>query len=106
MLQLGTKTYFIIGYDFFSYNGSNFNQIGRITDDPKFLNVGWGRNVKDIFAGMRDGIAHYNGENTVYLYQTTENVFVRKGIVFDSEFFFIGRDSNGNNLIFHGKLNE
>ena len=105
LLQLGNKTYFIIGYDFFSYNGTTFSKIKRLSDDPKFLNVGWGRNEKDIFLGMRDGIAHYNGENTVYLYQSTENIFVREGIMFDTEVFFIGR-TNGNNLMIHGKLNE
>lgn len=106
LLQLGSKTYFIIGYDFFSYNGNIFSKVGRLSDDPRFLNVGWGRNEKDIFLGMRDGIAHFNGENTVYLYQTSENIFVRKGIVFDEEVFFIGRDGNGNNLIFHGILSN
>lgn len=105
LLQLGNKTYFIIGYDFFSYNGNKFLKIEKISDDPKFRNIGWGRNEKDIFLGMRDGIAHYNGENTVYLYQSTENVFVRLGIVFDKEVFFVGRDANGNNLMFHGSLN-
>lgn len=106
LLQLGNKTYFIIGYDFFSYNGNTFTKISRLSDDPKYLNVGWGRNEKDIFLGMRDGIAHYNGENTVYLYQTSGNIFVRKGIVFDKDVFFIGRDGNGNNLMIHGHLNK
>lgn len=106
ILQLGTKTYFIIGYNFFSYNGNTFSKIGKLSDDPKFRNIGWGRNEKDIFLGMRDGVVHYNGENTIYLYQTPENVFVREGIVFEKEVFFVGRDSNGNNLIFQGKLNE
>ncbi|MCE7858000.1 MAG: hypothetical protein DYG97_15970, partial [Ignavibacteria bacterium CHB3] len=102
---LGSHIYFIIGYDFFKFNGNDFLKIGRLSDDPKFLHVGWGRNEKDIFLGMRDGIAHYNGDSTVYLYQTPNNVFVRAGIVFENEIFFIGRDSYGNNLMFHGKLN-
>jgi len=106
ILLLISKIYFIIGYCLFSYNGNTFLKIGRLSDDPKFLHVGWGRNEKDIFIGMRDGVAHYNGENTVYLFQSTENIFVREGIVFESEIFFIGRDSNGNNLMIHGKLNE
>jgi hypothetical protein len=105
LLQIGNKTYFIIGYDFFSYNRTDFSKIGTLSDDPKFLNVGWGRSEKDVFIGMRDGVAHYNGENTVYLYQSTENIFVRKGIIFDKEVFFIGR-ANGNNLMIHGILNE
>jgi hypothetical protein len=106
ILSLNSKIYFIIGYDFFSYNGNSFLKIGKLSDDPKFLNIGWGRNEKDIFIGMRDGVAHFNGENTVYLYQSNENIFVRKGIVFDKEVFFVGRDGYGNNLMFHGKLNE
>jgi len=106
LLQLGTKTYFIIGYDFYYYNGNTFSKVGRLSDDPKFRNIAWGRSTKDIFLGMRDGIAHYNGENTVYLYQTPNNVFVRAGMVFENEVFFIGRDSYGNNLMFHGKLND
>lgn len=105
ILNLNSRIYFIIGYDFFSYNGNTFTKIGKLSDDPKFLNVGWGRNEKDIFLGMRDGVAHYNGENTVYLYKSTENIFVREGIVFEKEVFFIGSDSYGNNLIIHGMLN-
>jgi len=106
IIALNSKIDFIIGFDLFSYNRNSFLKIGRLSDDPKFLDVGWGRNEKDIFLGMRDGIAHYNGENTIYLYQSSENIFVRLGIVFEKEVFFIGRDSNGNNLMFHGKLNE
>jgi hypothetical protein len=105
LLQLGNVTYFIIGYDFFSFNGNKFLKIGRLSDDHKFLNVAWGRNKKDIFLGMADGIAHYNGENTIYLYQSPEKILVRNGIAFNNEVFFIGR-SNGNNLMIHGKLKE
>lgn len=105
ILSLNSKVYFLIGYEFFCYKENTFSKIGRLSDDPKFLNVGWGRNEKDVFLGMRDGIAHYNGKNTVYLYQAAENIFVREGIVFDNEVFFIGR-TNGNNLMIHGKLNE
>ncbi len=101
---MGSKTYFIIGYDFYSYNGETLIKIGRLSEDQKFLNAGIGRNEKDVFLGMLDGIAHYNGENTIYLYQTIDKSFVRKGIIFEKEVFFLGRDTNGNNLIFHGKL--
>ena len=105
LLQLGSETYFIIGYDFFTYIGSGFQKIGRLTDSPKFRNIGAGRNQKDIFLFMTDGIMHYNGEDAVYLYQTIYKSFVSKGILFEKDVFFLGRDTNGNNLIFHGKLN-
>ena len=105
LLQLGSETYFIIGYDFFWYNGSGFQKVGRLTDNSKFRNLGTGRNRKDIFLFMTDGIMHYNGENSTYLYQTIDKNFISKGIVFEKEVFFLSRDINGNNLIFHGKLN-
>ncbi len=106
ILQLCSEIYFIIGYDFFSYSGSGFQKVGRLTDSPKFRNLGSGRNRKDIFLFMTDGIMHYNGEDAVYLYQTIDKSFVSKGILFDKEVFFLGRDTNGNNLIFHGTLKE
>jgi hypothetical protein len=106
LLQLGSETYFIIGFDFFSYNGSDFQKVGRLTDSSKFRNIGAGRNKKDVFLFMTDGIMHYNGEDAAYLYQTIDKSFVSKAIIFEKEVFFLGRDINGNNLIFHGKLNE
>ena len=53
---------------------------------------------------MRDGIAHYNGENTEYLFKTQDNIYVRTGIAFEKDVFFVGMDMKGNNLIIHGKL--
>jgi len=106
ILKLGNKVDFIIGFDLYGYDKGNFIKIGRLSDAPEFLNVGFGRNTKDIFLGMRDGIAHYNGEDTKYLIKTNNNVWIRNGIIFEKEVFFVGRDVNGNNLMFHGKLKE
>ena len=107
LLQLGPKTYFIIGYDFFSYDGNDFIKLGRLTTDPKFRNLGIGRNKKDIFLFMTDGIMHYNGEDAVYLYQTIDKSFVSKGILFEEEVYFLAYDVNKSlNLIIRGKLEE
>ena len=106
LLQLGNETSFIIGYEFFSYYKDNFEKLGWLTDNPNFRNRGIGRNKKDVFLFMTDGIIHYNGVDAVYLYQTINKSFISKGILFEKEVFFLGRDTNGNNLIFHGKLNE
>lgn len=106
ILKLGNKVDFIIGFDLYGYDKGNFLKIGRLSDAPEFLNVGFGRNTKDIFLGMRDGIAHYNGEDTKYLIKTNNNVWIRNGIIFEKEVFFVGSELNGNNLIFHGKVKE
>jgi hypothetical protein len=106
IVELDDKIYFIIGFDLFDYVNSNFIKLARLSDLSEFLNVGFGRSVKDVFLGMRNGIAHYNGTNTEYLIKTEENTFVRTGIIFAKDVFMMGRDQKGNNLIYHGKLNE
>jgi hypothetical protein len=106
LLQLGNETYFIIGPDFYEYDGTQFNLIGKLSDDPKFLNVAFGRNKNDIFLGMRDGIAHYNGENTEYVYQSDTNIFARWGIVFDDHVFFIGTDPSEKSFVIRGIRND
>jgi hypothetical protein len=106
IIELGGKIYFINGYDLFDYANGNFIKIARLFDQPEILNVGFGRSTKDIFLGMQNGIAHYNSEDTENLVKTNENVWIRSGVVFEKDVFMMGRDSNGNNLIYHGKLNE
>ena len=107
ILNFGNLVYFIIGFDFYSYKDTSFTKIGRLSDSPEFLNVGFGRNVDDVFLGMRNGIAHYNGEDTEYLIKTAGDIWIRNGMIFEKDVFLMGRDySNGNNLIYHGKLNE
>lgn len=106
LIKIGSEVYFIIGYNLYQYSEGRFSLVAELKVDERFKNSGIGRNTKDIFLFMSDGIAHYNGENSVYLYQTKDKCFIVRGIVFEKDVFFLGRDANGNNLIFHGKLNE
>lgn len=106
ILELGNKIYFIIGYDFFEYDNSNFIKIGHLSSLPQFINAGIGRSAKDIFVGLLDGIAHYNGENTEYLVHFHERVTITGFKIFEKDIFVIGWDLRGNNLIYHGKLHE
>lgn len=106
ILELGNKIYFIIGYDFFKYENSKFIKIGRLSALSQFINAGIGRSVKDIFIGLLDGIAHYNGENTEYLIRFPVRVAITGFQIFEKDIFVIGWDQKGNNLIYHGKLNE
>lgn len=106
LIKIGSEVYFIIGYNLYQYSEGRFLLVAELKVDERFKNSGIGRNTKDIFLFMSDGIAHYNGENSVYLYQTKDKCFIVRGILFEKDIFFLGRDANGNNLIFHGKLNE
>jgi len=106
LIQLADKTYFIIGHNLFTYSNSNFTQVCKLTKSSKFLNVGVGRNINDIFLGMRDGIVHYNGENSIYLFKTSEDIYVRRGCIFEKDVYFLASASGGNTLIIHGTLNS
>lgn len=106
ILELGGKVYFIIGYDLFDYIEGKFVKLARLSDQSEFMNVGIGRSVNDIFLGMRNGIAHFNGATTEYVIKTNENVFVRSGLVLDNYVFMRGRDLKGNNIFYRGKQNE
>ena len=67
----------------------------------------WGRHSMDIFILMTDGLAHYNGDNIVYLfYFNNPRTQIFRAAIFDKEVFFLVDESpTGLSLIYHGKLN-
>jgi hypothetical protein len=65
-----------------------------------------GRSLKDIFLGMRDGIAHYNGNDVQYLFhQPNPNSFTTSWAILIDEVFFPFYDlSNGKTYMYKGTL--
>jgi len=54
---------------------------------------------------MTDGVAHYNGNNIEYIYNFEGRISITDAVLFENEVFFLAFDiSNGNDLIYHGKL--
>jgi len=103
--EMAGKTFFVIGNKISKYVDGEFKTIIQITE-PKFGLQIFGRNEKDIFIIMEDGVAHYNGSNIEYLYRFPNSPSVTDGIVFEKNVFFLRWDySTGSNLILRGKLN-
>ncbi len=106
--QIGDKTYFLIDKDLCRFINGNFVKV--ITFNVEQFGYGaYGRNEKDIFLSMRDGLAHYNGENVEYLYRFSNNntnpfpypVNLRNAV------FFPAHDKNNDlNLILRGHLKD
>ena len=112
--------YIIISHDIFSYVCSN----GFITnnqynsncccvkqfsiDDVKFNGQIYGRNRKDIFATVYDGIKHWNGTDLAYLLKFSNDfMYIPVPVIFDKDVFFCVYDGLNNvNMIAHGKLLE
>ncbi|MGE5797799.1 MAG: hypothetical protein ACM34N_13515, partial [Ignavibacteria bacterium] len=77
-------------------------------DNPNFYQRIWGRNSKDIFLLMTDGLAHYNGTDTEYLFyfKVTPRTQIFGAALFEKDvFFLVGEAGTNLNLIYHGKLN-
>ena len=96
------KIYIREGYNIFEYNNDKLDILFRLPDDAAI----WGRNRRDIFLGLQDGIAHYNGSDIEYLHHFNESgISIIDGFVFEHEVFFLCYNFNKSlNLIFRGKL--
>jgi hypothetical protein len=66
----------------------------------------WGRNNRDIFLGLRDGVSHYNGNDISSLIKfNSSGVRITGGVVFEKEIFVLATNINtGLNIIYRGVL--
>ncbi|MFA4922586.1 MAG: hypothetical protein WC557_00140 [Ignavibacteriaceae bacterium] len=99
------EVYFVLGKNIARRVNNEYKTILDLKNTNFYNNI-WGRNSKDIFLTMTDGLAHYNGSDIEYLYkfgrQRTYNV---GAALFDNELFFLVYEAQTNlNLIYHGVL--
>jgi len=102
--DINQQVYFVIGNSIYLYFNNNFNLF--LTNNDQNFDLGiYGRNHKDIFFNMVDGISHYNGDNTEYIYRFKKNIVIRNAMIFNDYVFFIANDFENNlNLVFKGVL--
>ncbi|MFZ2325024.1 MAG: hypothetical protein WAV89_15185 [Ignavibacteriaceae bacterium] len=77
-------------------------------DNSNFYQRIWGRNTKDIFLLMIDGLAHYNGTDVEYLFyfNQTPRTQIYGAALFEKDVFFLVDETNTSlSLVYHGKLN-
>ena len=98
------EVYFALGSEIAIRVDNKFQTVLKV-DNPNFYQRIWGRNSKDIFLMMVDGLAHYNGTDIQYLFHYPFHTQVFGAALFDNDVFFLVYKSQGNlNLIYHGKL--
>jgi hypothetical protein len=99
--------YLVIGEKIYRYFNGKMEFIFEV-NDSNFGGVVWGRNRKDIFIRMQDGLAHYNGTDWQYLFKFSEPMsFSPNSAVFGKDFFIPARiRATGYNIIYHGTLKE
>jgi hypothetical protein len=93
-------------HDIYFYKAGNFIKQFSITD-PNFGYQIYGRNQKDLFLRMQDGIEHYNGTNMQYIYEFplgSKSIINEPAIFQDDVFFMLWDNIGSKNLVLHGKL--
>lgn len=101
--------YFILGNKIAKRKDNQFKSVLKI-ENPNFYHRIWGRNSKDIFLLMTDGLVHYNGINMEYLFhfnypnaKPATQIF--SATIFDEDVFFVTYEPPTDlKLIYHGKL--
>jgi hypothetical protein len=104
---VGNQLLFWIDNEVFAYNEGNLTNIFKV-ENKNFDYYLFGRNAKDIFINMKDGIAHYNGNNIKYIKKYNNPLLsTTGGLLFKNEYFggFLSR-TNRSNIILHGKINK
>ncbi|MFZ5947772.1 MAG: hypothetical protein ACOYU5_07365 [Stygiobacter sp.] len=102
--RIGNNLLFNIGNRICKYIDGEFKTFFEI-DINKYNHAFWGRNEKDIFISMKDGIAHYNGNDIQYLYKYTGSEAAFSAAVLPKDIFILTNDFNNySNIIIRGKL--
>jgi hypothetical protein len=107
---INSEVYFIIGNEIAKRKNNQF-QTMLIVDNPNFYQRIWGRNSRDIFLLMIDGLAHFNGSDIEYLFhftfgQATPWTQIFGAALFENEvFFLVYEPPTGLSLVYHGILN-
>lgn len=107
---INKEVYFILGNEISKRIDNQFQTVIKVAN-PNFYQRIWGRNSKDIFLLMTDGLVHYNGSDMEYLFYFSQPnskpwTQIYGAAIFDKEIFFTVDEPPTNlSLIYHGKLN-
>ncbi len=103
------EVYFVLGNSIVKRKSDKFITLLNV-DNPNFYQRIWGKSSKDIFLLMTDGLVHYNGTDTQYLFHFTHGeekpwTQISGTALFDKEVFFVTYEPpTGLSLVYHGKL--
>lgn len=106
---INNEVIFVLGNQISRRLNNQFQTILNVSNSNFYQRL-WGRNTKDIFLLMTDGLAHYNGTDVEYLfYFTLANekpwTQIYGAAIFKDEVFFLAYEPmTGLSLVFNGKL--
>ena len=107
---INNEVIFVLGNQIARSVNNKFQTFLNVTNSNFYQRI-WGRNTKDIFLLMTDGLAHYNGTDVEYLfYFTLANekpwTQIYGAAIFKDEVFFLAYEPiTGLALVYRGNLN-
>ncbi len=103
--EVNDEVIFMIGNSLYLYNNGNFKNIIENNSNNTMDHIS-GRNIKDIFWSMRDGIIQFNGSSLEYILKYNDKeIRLSESFVFKKEVFFLTNNfSKSLNIIYHGVL--
>ena len=102
--EINDEIIFTINDELYTYENGNFKFFIKNPFPDSFQGI-HGRNKKDIFWLMNDGITHFNGNNIEYLLKVNSSQRFARAVLFKNEVFFLAVEiSTGLSLIYHGRL--
>lgn len=107
---INSDVIFVMGSQIAKRVNNQFQTILYV-NNPNFYQRIWGRNSKDIFLLMTDGLSHYNGTDVEYLFHFTLGEVkpwtqIYSALLFEKDVFFLVYEPTTHlNLVYHGKLN-
>lgn len=103
--EIDDEIVFTINNQLFTYEENNLKLLTTNNLPNSYQSI-FGRNKKDVFWLMQDGIAHYNGNNIEYILNTYPTHRLTDGVLFKNEIFFLAVDFTSSlNIIYHGSRN-
>ncbi|MCP5061993.1 MAG: hypothetical protein GY936_05960 [Ignavibacteriae bacterium] len=104
--EIDDEIIFTINNGLYTYKNSKFELFVTNSFPNSYKGI-VGRNKKDIFWSMPDGLTHYNGSDIEYILNINDSQRLTRGVLFKDYVFFLAVDlNNGLSLIHRGKLEQ
>lgn len=106
--SINNRLLYSLGDGIYIYHNEQFFNLFKVSNPAIFTKGIFGRNEKDLFLTMTDGLAHYNGSNIEYIFkQTTVPVMLYGGmVILEKDIYLLENSIPGLNIIHHGKVNN
>lgn len=100
---IADEVFFVLGNQIAKRVNGQFQSLLQVAN-PNFYQRIWGRNSKDVFLLMTDGLAHYNGSDIQYLFHFSKpRTQIFGGALFENDVFFLVSEVSPNlTICYHG----